>query len=88
MNSYKTVKNTWRGLFPYNLNGAKIEPYTPPVTISPTEWQQYIGSGYNVLYGSGGVIPRGTVNTGWNTGGAVYAGQVRQGYGRGYGRGY
>jgi len=82
--SYSILKNTWNGLNSYNLNGPLVteECYTPPVTMSLPEWQNYVGSGLNVLLGSGGVIPSGTINTGWNTGGSVYSGHVRQGRGR------
>lgn len=70
---YVNLEDTWKK--------HTIEEYTPPVTMSLPQWQNYVASGLNNLYGSGGVIPGGTVNTGWGGGGAVYKGHVRQGYG-------
>ena len=78
---YKKLKDTWSGIVQYNLTGKITENYSGPVTLSLPEWQQYVASGKNVLYGSGGVIPGGTVQTPFGGGGAVYSGQVRQGYG-------
>jgi|APSaa5957512535_1039671.scaffolds.fasta_scaffold153550_1 hypothetical protein len=66
---YMTLENTW----------TTIENYSGPVTLSLPEWRKYVASGKNVLYGSGGVIPGGTMNTPFGGGGAVYAGNVRQG---------
>ena len=57
------------------------DSYEAPVTISLPEWQDYVASGKNVLLGSGGVIPGGTIDLGWGADGAVYKGQVRQGIG-------
>jgi hypothetical protein len=83
--SYSKSKDCWGGLENYNLSGKKnskvIENYVPPVTMSLGQWQQYVASGKNVLLGSGGVIPSGTVQTPFGGGGAVYRGSVRQGYG-------
>ena len=56
------------------------EEYTPRVTMSMPEWRQYVASGRNTLYGSGGVIPSGTLQTGFGGSGAVYRGHVRQGW--------
>ena len=82
--SYCKSSNCWSGLKEYDLNGIKhtpiVEKYTPRVTIPYSEWVNYIGSGKNVILGSGGVIPGGTVNTGWGMGGSVYKGHVSQGY--------
>jgi hypothetical protein len=85
--SYNKLKDCWTGLVVYNLSGKKtgntrqtVENYVPPVTMPFSEWQKYVGSGANVLLGSGGVISSGTVNTGFGGGGAVYKGHVRQGY--------
>jgi hypothetical protein len=83
MSCYCKSKDCWAGLSNYNLSGKKkvlIEKYVPPVTISWPEWRQYIASGNNVLLGSGGIIPNGTIKTPFG-GGAVYAGHVRQGFG-------
>ena len=74
---YKKLKDTWTGLKP---RAKVIEKYGGPVTLSLPEWQQYVASGYNTLYGSGGVIPGGTMNTAFGGGGAVYSGHVRQGW--------
>ena len=85
--SYCSAKDCWAGLAQYNLSGKKsisrilLENYVPPVTLSLPEWQQYVASGKNVLLGSGGVIPGGTMQTPFGGGGAVYRGHVRQGYG-------
>ena len=83
--NYSNAKNCWAGLERYNLSGRKhnniIENYVPPVTMSLNNWQQYVASGNNVLLGSGGVIPGGTMQTSFGGGGAVYKGYVRQGYG-------
>jgi hypothetical protein len=46
------------------------------VTLSLHEWNQYVSRGYNILYGSVGVIPGGTTNTLWRNG-TVYKGRVR-----------
>lgn len=81
---YCQSKNTWTGLKPYNVNGPSSsqsirERYGGPVTLPLNEWREYVASGKNTLYGSGGVIPGGTVSTPFGGGGAVYAGTVRQG---------
>ena len=76
---YSKSKNCWSGLKKYDLTGKKIEEYVTPVTLSLPEWQQYVASGNNVLLGSGGVIPNGTITTPFS-GSAVYRGHVRQGY--------
>ena len=85
---YKKLKDTWSGILPYNINGknnGKIngrikENYSGPVALSLPQWQDYVASGKNVLYGSGGVIPGGVEQTAGGLSGAVYAGHVRQGY--------
>lgn len=81
--NYKILNQTWYGLKPYDLNGQTQvhtrENYSGPVTLSLPEWQEYVASGKNTLYGSGGVIPGSTQNLGW-VGNAVYSGHVRQGY--------
>ena len=88
--NYAKLKDTWVGIeIPYTIASKKIlgkkiqnytqEDYTPRITLSYPQWQRYISAGNNVLLGSGGVIPGGTVNTGWG-GGAVYKGHVRQGW--------
>lgn len=64
-----------------STKGRLLELYVPPVTLSYPQWVQYVSSGKNVLYGSGGVIPGGTVQTAFGGSGAVYRGNVRQGYG-------
>jgi hypothetical protein len=83
--SYSKAKDCWVGIEKYNLVGKKtskvIESYVPPVTMPFGQWQQYVASGNNVLLGSGGVIPSGTVQTPFGGGGAVYSGTIRQGYG-------
>lgn len=87
---YKKVHDIWSGLCSYNLTGKNShgckskEDYAGPVTLSLPQWQQYVGSGLNTLYGSGGVIPGGVTGSGW-TGAAVYKGHVRQGWGIGWG---
>ena len=77
--NYCTSKNTWTGLRPYNVNNIVYEKYGGPVTLPFDEWREYVASGKNTLYGSGGVIPGGTMNTPFGGGGAVYSGTVRQG---------
>ncbi len=71
---YTKLKNTW-------ASKQTIEAYSGPVTMSLPEWNKYVSSGFNVLYGSGGVIPGGTIQTAGGNSGAVYAGHVRQGRG-------
>lgn len=78
--SYCKVKNCWSGLKNYDLSGKIVEEYVPPVTLSLSEWRKYIATGNNVLLGSGGVIPGGTIQTPFGGGGAVYKGHVRQGW--------
>lgn len=53
------------------------EEYSGPVTMSYPQWIQYVSNGKNVLQGSGGVIPNGTVNLPF-LGSAVYRGQVQK----------
>ena len=84
--NYCQSKNTWTGLKPYSVNGSKstqhiTEKYGGPVTLPLNEWQEYVASGKNTLYGSGGVIPGGTMGTPFGGNGAVFAGTVRQGIG-------
>lgn len=81
--SYSKSKDCWTGLSNYNLCGLKnkvLEEYVAPVTLSWPEWQQYVGSGNNVLLGSGGVIPNGTIQTAGGMSGAVYTWHVRNGW--------
>lgn len=77
---YKKLKDTWSGLKPYDLKGKDVEEYAGPVTLSFPEWQNYVSSGKHILYGSGGVIPGGTMRTPFGLSGAVYSGRVRSGY--------
>ena len=84
--NYCLNKNIWKGLKTYSLNGPTStqsvkEKYGGPVTLPLNEWREYVASGKNTLYGSGGVIPGGTMSTPFGGGGAVYAGTVRQGIG-------
>lgn len=87
--SYCKSKDCWAGLSNYDLSGVKnvkninetYETYVAPVTMSLPAWQQYVASGNNVLLGSGGVIPGGTMQIPFGGGGAVYKGHVRQGWG-------
>ena len=65
---YKQLRDTW----------TVQEEYAPKITMSMPEWRQYVSSGMNVLEGSGGVIPSGTIQTGYGGSGAVYRGTVRQ----------
>lgn len=57
---YKKLKDTWTGMKPFNLSGKSKEEYAGPVTLSLSQWRDYVASGKNVLYGSGGIIPNGT----------------------------
>jgi hypothetical protein len=83
--SYCKAKDCWAGVEHYNLSGTKRkeikETYVAPVTMSLPAWQQYVASGNNVLLGSGGIIPSGTVQMPFGGGSAVYKGHVRQGWG-------
>lgn len=74
---YKKLKDTWLGV---NSKEKIYEKYSGPVTMSLNDWNNYVASGENTLYGSGGVIPGDTVE-GQFTSGAVYKGTVHQGYG-------
>jgi hypothetical protein len=47
------------------------EEYTPPVTMSYSDWIHYVENGENTLYGDA-LRPSSTMN------GAVYTGHVRQ----------
>ena len=71
---YKKLKDTWVHEDKYREN------YSGPVTLSLPEWHNYVSNGYNTLLGSGGVIPGNTVNIPFTGNGAVYSGNVRQGY--------
>lgn len=74
--SYSKLKDTWSGYVRYkNIQ----ENYTPRITMPFPQWQQYISSGKNTLYGDA-IIPSGTEQTGFGKSGAVYRGHVRQGY--------
>lgn len=66
--SYRTLET---------YNGIKREDYSGPVTLSYPEWIQYVADGRNVLEGSGGVIPGGTLSNSL-LGGAVYKGKVQK----------
>lgn len=82
--SYCKSFDCWSGLKEYDLNGIKhkyvFEKYIPRVTMPYSEWGSYVGSGKNVILGSGGVTPSGTVNTTGGLGEVVYRSHVRQGY--------
>ncbi len=80
MSNYTTLKKTWSGLSPYNLNGVIEEQYVPRITMSLPEWQYYVANGWNTLYGSGGVIPSGTVQIPFG-GGGVLRGNAGRTYG-------
>lgn len=92
--SYSVLKETWSGLVPYTTNSRECrrsshvvenkpilinEGYGGPVTLPLDQWREYVVSGKNTLYGSGGVIPGGTMTTPFGGNGAVFAGNVRQG---------
>jgi len=72
---YKKLKDTWV------QKNKEYENYSGPVTLSLPEWNNYVSKGYNTLLGSGGVIPGNTVNIPFSGNGAVYSGNVRQGWG-------
>jgi len=57
-----------------NLNQLEwaYEQYAPPITLNLQDWNKYVASGDNTLYGDS-IIPG---NTEMN--GAVYSGHVRQ----------
>lgn len=76
--NYKTLKNTWNGNVSYGYQTDKIikECYTPPITMSYRDWIRYISTGNNILLGSGGVIPSGTLQTAGGQSGSVYKGKV------------
>ena len=71
MSDYKQLKNTW----------SIQENYVPRVAMSMPEWRKYVASGRNVFEGAGGVIPGGTLQTGFGGNGAVYRGHIRQNWG-------
>jgi hypothetical protein len=71
--NYAILKNTW---ICKPTEPEITEGYEPKVTMSLSEWGDYIGDGKNVLYGSA-VIPNGSVNNGVENG-AVYKGTVGQ----------
>ena len=72
--NYATMKNVWCKQEPYTFVVYIHENYEPPVTLSMSEWRNYISEGKNVLYASA-IIPGGTNNMGW-TGNGVYKGNV------------
>jgi hypothetical protein len=79
---YSKLKDVWTGLHhSSNVHITTKEPYSGPVTLTLNEWQEYVASGKNILYGSGGVIPGGTMSIPFGSGGSVYLGHVRQGIG-------
>ena len=69
---YKKLQNSW-----CQYSYFYKEEYSEPVTMSYPQWIQYVSSGKNVLQGSGGVIPSGTVNLPF-LGSAVYRGKVQK----------
>jgi hypothetical protein len=69
--NYKILKNTW----------IVSEEYAPKITMSLPEWRKYSASGMKVIEQAGGVIPSGTIQTGFGGSGAVYKGNVRQNWG-------
>jgi hypothetical protein len=80
MSSYATFASAWRMGQPMFELFETREEFAPRVTLPIGAWRDYVASGKNTLYGSGGVIPGGTVSLpGGVGGGAVYAGHVRQG---------
>ena len=66
--NYKNLETSW----------ICIENYSRPITLSYSEWIDYLNDGKNVLYGSGGVIPGGTINLPFNASNSVYKGQVKK----------
>ena len=78
--TYSLAKNCWSGINRYDNKNKYIEQYTPRVTMPYSDWINYVSKGNNVLLGSGGIIPSGTVNTVGGLNGAVYSGTVRQGW--------
>jgi hypothetical protein len=64
------VRNTYRKLSAPCFKCQ--EDYSPPVTLSLPEWQNYVASGQNTFLGDA-IIPGGTTEDG-----AVYQGHVRQ----------
>lgn len=69
--NHKKLRDTWR----------IHEEYAPKITMSMPAWRQYMSSGMKVIEQSGGVIPSGTIQTGFGGSGAVYKGTVRQNWG-------
>lgn len=55
-----------------NRLGQTYELYAPPITLNLPEWNNYVASGDNTLYGDS-IIPGDT-----EMNGAVYSGHVRQ----------
>jgi len=76
--NYKNLQNSWKQNSECSCNCNCREDYSGPVTLSYPEWIDYLDQGKNVLYGSGGVIPGGTVNLPFGASGSVYKGQVKK----------
>lgn len=75
--SYRNLQNTWSNNNSKLCNNCNIkENYSGPVTLSYPDWIRYVDEGKNVLYGSGGVIPGGTINIPFGGSGAVYKGSI------------
>jgi len=68
-----TPKSNYAKLGPCcNCRLPNKENYSPPVTLSLPEWQDYVASGQNTFPGDA-IVPGGTMDDG-----AVYQGHVRQ----------
>lgn len=72
--NYVRLADAWQ------KNPPMYESYEPKVTLSLQDWNDYVTSGKNTLYG-GAIIPGGTEYVPGGVGaGAVYLGHVHQGY--------
>jgi hypothetical protein len=70
---YKKLNECWNGLKNYDLSGySQISETYNPVTMNLSNWNDYVSSGANTLYG-------GAIKTSGDSGaGAVIGGHVRQ----------
>ena len=76
--NYKKLQNSWEKNHECTTCSNLKEDYSGPVTLSYPEWIDYLDQGKNVLYGSGGIIPGGTLYLPFENSGSVYKGKIKK----------